>query len=152
VGEHADEVTTNPNIAAARHRPREEPTSTADAAGSAHGDDSVADAAFKVRSLADTLQVATQSITAVVERLAAAAERHAEAADRLAATVPSLHHQHHQRLLEQQQSAMRGHFALQQQMFRQQHWLHQHQSYWQRLCYVQHHHRQQHRLLHPWYW
>jgi hypothetical protein len=150
VGEDTAEITDDTNSATAHKRPREESTSNADIAAvlsadngsiDASRDDSAADAALEVKSLANTLQMATQSITAVVEQLAEAAKRQAEAADRLAA-APSAHNQHQPRLLEQQQTSMRGQLALQQQMFWQQHWLHQQQSSWQ------HHYWQQYRQLH----
>eukprot|EP00953_Heterococcus_sp_UTEX-ZZ885_P006440 3936-Heterococcus_DN1.PRE.9 len=139
VGEDTAEVTDDTNSATAHKRPREELASHADTAavlGTGNGstgtsrDDSAA-TALEVKSLADTLQLATQSITTVVEQLAKVAKRQAEAADRLAA-APSAHHQHQPRLLEQQQTSMRGQLTLQQQqMFWQQHWLHQQQSSWQ---------------------
>ena len=150
MGEDTAEITDDTNSATAHKRPREELTSNADTAAvltagsgniSTSRDDSAA-TALEVKSLANTLQLATQSITAAVEQLAEVAKRQAEAADRLAA-APSAHHQHQPRLLEQQQTSMRGQLTLQQQqMFWQQHWLHQQQSSWQ------HHYWQQYRQLH----
>jgi hypothetical protein len=157
VGEDTAEVTDDSNAATAHKRPREELTSNADTAAVLTAEscsigtsrDDGAATALEVKSLANTLQLATQSITAVVEQLAEAAKRQAEAADRLAAAA-SAHHQHQPRLLEQQQTSTRGQLALQQQVFWQQHWLHQQQSSWQH-HYWQHYDRQQHRLLHPWH-
>jgi hypothetical protein len=128
---------------ASRKRLREESLPSADTAAALPVDGANSDissngaampTAFEAASLIEALNTATQSISAVVERLAEVAKQQLEATEHLAATqLPSHHHQQQQQqFVTQQRAYWREHLALQQHMYWQQHAFHlQRQLHWQ---------------------
>jgi hypothetical protein len=144
--------------AASPKRPRDELASSADTAATLPVDGAnsgissngaAMPAAFEAASLIEVLNTATQSISAVVERLAEVAKQQLEATEHLAATeLPSHHHQQQQQFVTQQQTYWREHLVLQQHVYWQQHGFHLQRQVQRQL------HWQQQQQRHPtcWFW